>query len=190
MELKNKTLLIAVASTVGLGILFGFIYLMSALSFRSNCIAAEAGIAAQWKGNQSSYDAFWKTVKEMAQVPEMYVSDLEKVYRGAIEGRYGEGGSKAVISLIQEHNPNFDGSLYTKIQTAIEAGRNRFNADQNQLLDKKRQYEALLGSTQALMANFWFDFPRIDLGAFNIVTSEQTEKAFVTGKAEELKLRP
>lgn len=160
-----------------------------ALSFRSDCVAAEAGIKAQYKQNQNNYDNMWKKFKEMAQVPEMYVEDLQKVYDSAIGKRYGENGSQAAFQFIREHNPNFSDALYTKLSSAIEAGRNGFEADQKQLIDKKRQYEVLLGGTKALFVGFWFDFPRIDLDQFDIVTSEETQDVFKEKKSDEIDLR-
>jgi hypothetical protein len=168
---------------------FGIGYAGCALSFRSDCVAAEAGIKAQYKQNQNNYDNMWKKFKEMAQVPEMYVEDLRKVYDSAIGKRYGENGSQAAIQFIQEHNPNFDAGMYAKLQSAIEAGRNGFEADQKQLIDKKRQYEVLLGGTKALFVGFWFGFPRIDLDQHDIVTSEATQDVFKEKKSDEIDLR-
>jgi len=186
--MKTKTIIILAA--LGLCVFFGLGVVISAFGFRSDCYRTEAGIKMQYQANQSSYDAYWKTIKEMAQVPEMYVGDLEKVYKSAISARYGADGTKAMFQFIKEHNPNFDSNLYTKIQTAIEAGRARFNADQAQLLDKKREYLALLGTTRALLFGGIFRFPTFDVEKeYGIVTSGETEQAFTTGKAEPLKLR-
>jgi hypothetical protein len=169
--------------------LIGIAYAGCALSFRTDCIHAENGIVAQYKQNQNNYDNMWKKFREMSQVPEMYVADLQKVYDSAMKARYGEGGSKAVFQFIQEHNPQLDSAVYTKLQSAIEAGRNSFEADQKQLIDKARQYNDLLGGTSALVVHVWFDFPRIDLKQYDIVTSDETEKVFKDKKSDEIKLR-
>lgn len=178
-------------SWIALGVILalGLAYGGCALSFRSDCVAAEAGIKAQYKQNQNNYDNMWKKFKEMAQVPEMYVEDLKKVYDAAIKARYGEDGSRAAFQFIKEHNPNFDAAMHTKLQSAIEAGRNGFEADQKQLIDKKRQYEVLLGSTRALFVGVWFGFPRIDLDQYDIVTSDETQEIFRDKKSKEIDLR-
>ncbi|MBI4143136.1 hypothetical protein HY480_04650 [Candidatus Uhrbacteria bacterium] len=174
---------------IGVVALFVVVYFGSAFGYRGDCVRAEAGIKAQYKANQSSYDAMWKTFKEMAQVPEMYVADMRKVWDGAIQGRYGAEGSKAVFQFIKEHNPTLDPSLYTRLQSAIEAGRNRFNADQQQLLAKKQAYEVVLEGNRGAVVGMWFGFPKIDLDEYDIVTSDQTAEAFATKKAAEVKLR-
>lgn len=180
---------IAVLATLGSLFLFGVGYAGCAFGYRTDCIHAENGIVAQYDQDRNTYDNMWKKFKEAAQVNTMYVDDLKKVYDGAIQSRYGEGGSKAVFQFIKEHNPNFDASLYTKLQAMIESGRNSFAAEQQQLLDKKRQYQDLLGSNRALAVNFWFGFPRIDLNKYGIVTSDATDKAFESKKSDEIKLR-
>jgi hypothetical protein len=164
-------------------------YAGCALSYRSTCIRAENGIKAQYEQNQNNYDNMWKKFKEMAQVPAMYADDLKKVYDSAIAGRYGAEGSKAAFQFIKEHNPNFSDTTYVKLQAAIESGRNGFEADQKQLIDKKREYENILGSTNAVFVGLFFGFPRIDLAKYAIVTSDVTQDAFTTKKADEVKLR-
>jgi uncharacterized membrane-anchored protein len=161
----------------------------SVLSFRTDCVTMEAGIKAQYSQNENNYDNMWKKFREMAQIPEMYTNDLKKVYDAAIQGRYGADGAKAAVQFIQEHNPPFDSAMYTKLQAAIEAGRNGFEADQKQLIDKKRQYEVVLNSNRAIYANVLLNFPRIDMDKYNIVTSEQTQQAFQEKRAAEIRLR-
>lgn len=114
---------------------------------------------------------------------------MTAVLTAAVADRYGADGSKALFQFIKEHNPQLDSATYVKLQAAIEAGRNGFEADQKQLLDRKREYKDLLGSTTALVANIFLGFPRIDMNKYDIVTSSRTEKAFDEKKDDEIKLR-
>ena len=180
---------IGILAAVGVFLFMAIGYSGCAFSYRTDCIHAENGVVAQYDQDRNNYDNMFKKFKEVAQVPAMYTEDLKKVYDSAIQSRYGADGSKAMFQFLKEHNPNFDSSLYTKLQAVIEAGRNSFAADQQQLLDKKRQYKDLLGSNRALAVNFWFGFPHIDMNKYDIVTSDVTEKAFQDKKADEIKLR-
>ena len=185
-----KTSTIIVLAILGVFLFGAFGVGCGALNFRSECITAEAGIKAQYKENQNNYDNMWKKFKEAAQVNEMYAKDLKDVFTSAISGRYGADGSKAVFQFIKEHNPNLDPSVYVKLQAMVEAGRNGFEAEQKQLLDRKREYESFLGTPSASLFNIFFSFPRIDLDKFDIVTSSKTEKVFEDKKDDEpVKLR-
>lgn len=155
----------------------------------NDCVAQEAGLKAQYAQNKNNYDNYFKKLKEVAQVPDMYINDLNKVYTSALQGRYGEGGSKAVFQFISEHNPQVDGSIYRQIQQVVEAGRNDFEQNQKQLLDKVRVYEITLQTFPNSVLARVLGFPRVDLSQFKIVTSDETEHTFETGKSEPIKLR-
>jgi hypothetical protein len=159
------------------------------LSVRSSANRMEKNVVYQYEQNKNNYDKMWKTFKETAGVTSMYTEDLEKVYKSAIQGRYGEGGSKAVIQMLKEQNPNFDQSSYKRLQEIIEAGRSDFEENQKMLLDKKKQYVTFLDELpEGAIAGF-FGFPKVDLNQFQIVTSDRTEGTFKDKKDDEIKLR-
>jgi hypothetical protein len=185
--ISTKT--ITFLSIAGLALLFVVIYAASAFSYRGDCNRMEQRLKARLESNKSSLATHINIVREMVQVPEMYRDDFAKVIEADMRGRYGASGSGATMQWIKERNLNFDSSLYSKIQTAIEAGRTRFHADQEQLMDIKREYETLLGGNKSVFVAMWFSYPKIDLDQFKVVTNEETDRAFTTGKSEPLKLR-
>lgn len=180
---------IGILASLGVVALLLVVYIGTALSYRSDCVALEAAVKAQHEQNKNNYDNMWKSFREQAQVTSMYVDDLKKVFDGAMQGRYGENGSQAVIQFIHEHNPQLAPEVYTQLQRSIQAGRASFMADQQQLIDKKRQYEVVLNSNRAAFVNVWFGFPHIDLAKYGIVTSERTDDAFRNGRDEPVQLR-
>ena len=128
-------------------------------------------------------------VLKIFPIPDMYAAQLQKTYNSAISSRYGEGGSKAVVQFIQEHNPTFDATMYRQIMQTIEAGRNSFEADQKTLLDKKRLYDIALNSFPSTLYAKMFGFPKKDISKMDIVLNEETEKAFDSKKAGPINLK-
>lgn len=144
----------------------------------------ETQLKAKWEDNENVLAQYGQKIVEMAQVPSMYTDDLTKVTKAAITGRYGENGSQAVFQWIKEQNPTIDPSLYTRIQQAIEAGRDEFKHSQTQLVDIKRSYQTELGT---VWSGFWLaraGYPKVDLEKYKIITTDRASKAFQTGKED------
>ena len=168
--------------------LIAAISVFSIIGINNNCVNMEASIKAQYSQNQNNYDNMWLKFREATQVTSMYTDDLKKVYDSAIQGRYANA-SNVMMNWIKEHNPTFDSSMYKNLQVMIEGGRNTFESNQKMLLDKKRLYEVQLQSFPSVFVVRFLGFPKIDLTKYDIVTSGQTQDAFETKKAEEIKLR-
>lgn len=150
----------------------------------------ERSIVATDENNRNILAQYGNRVAEAAQVPAMQRDDLTAVVTAALEGRYGDDGSRAVFQFIQEQNPQIDSTVYVQLQRMIEAGRIEFAAAQTKLVDQKRVYETSLGS---FWQGTWMSvagYPRIDLDEYQIVSTARADEAFETGIEEPMQLRP
>ncbi len=180
---------IAALGVAAVVLLMGVILIGAVIGFYNTAVMTENGIKAQYGQNKNNYDNYFKKLRETAQVPEMYMEDMRKLWDGVMSGRYGKDGSKAVFQWITEHNPTVDASLYKKIQDVVEAGRNSFEADQKMLIDKKREYDNYRQTFPNNVIAGLLGFPKINLDDYAIVTSGETEETFKTKKSEPFKLR-
>jgi len=149
----------------------------------------EKTIVAKHESLKNILAQYQNKIIEMVQVPEMYKEDVKEVITAAVQGRYGQDGSKAVFQMLKEQNPSLDVSVYAKIQNTIEAGRDRFTNEQNVFIDQKRGYETVLGTFVTGSIMKLQGWPKITLADYKIVTNEQTEESFKTGIDKPMKLR-
>lgn len=175
---------------VGVIATFALVAVISYISNYNYGNRAEKALVAEYENMENILGQYSLKVKEAAQVPGMKTEDLEKVMRGAMTGRYGAEGSKAVFQWIQENYPGqVSDTLYVQIQQIIEAGRNKFENAQTKFIDTKRVYETNLGY---LWKGFWLNaagYPKIDLAKFKIISSEHAQEAFKTGVDKGVKMR-
>ena len=161
----------------------------SLISYNNLGVQTESALAAHLADNQQMLGKHSTQIGEMAQVNDMYKDDLKEVYAAAMEGRYGENGSGAVMQWIQEQNPNMAPELYVRLSQRIEANRNEFQNAQTGLIDKKRVYENLL---KQFPSGIWLrilGFPKTDLSKYVIVTSTHSNKAYEAGVDDGVQLR-
>lgn len=172
-------------------------YFVGYLGYRNTAQSFEVDIPAQYTETQNVYDNGWKKVVEIAQVPEMQTSQIKDVYAGVMTGRYGPEGSKALLQLITEQNPNIDQETYLKIQRTVEAFHDSFQASQTNLIARKQEYGKFVTATTAgIFYNWLGHYPHIHIGVpagatddFQIVTSDKTQGDFKAHKSKALNLK-
>lgn len=191
-----------IAGGVGL-IVIALIAFISMTGWYSDAIKLENTTKAQWRSNQNTYDAFWKTVKEVAQVPDKYKEDFKGLLVAETTAKFGPEGSKATFQWFQDRQINFDATMYRKVQDVIESGHQDFKRSQDELLDKQRKVQDMTQSYFGSMLASHYDFPRSMTGElappkdldgdgkltvldYPIVTSVKTAAAFQSGKDDEL----
>lgn len=190
-SLQRGGALVGILITVGVFAVLGVLAFMSYVSAYNYGNSMENQLKAVQTDNRNKLAQYGQKVLEVAQVPEMYKNDVVEVARAAIQGRYGEDGSKATFQMLREQNPSLDPSMYKQIQQVIEAGRNDFQAGQTRQIDVRRQYETALGTFWGGMWMRFAGLPKVNLKDFDIVSTGRADKVFETKREDApLQLRP
>ena len=180
------------------GIFFGIVLLagvgvfMSYVSASNTATRYEATIKAKYADNRQVLANYGNKLQEAAQLTDMQAGDLVKLITASNTSRYGAGGSQAGFQMLHESLPNLDTSLYGKLMTIVEAGHDDYARNQKIILDQCRAYETQRGlfwtGTMMRLAGFPKD---PDMTKYcTVVTSDYSDKAYSTGKADVIKLRP
>lgn len=166
----------------------------------NDLVRQEKGITAVWRDSQVQYDAFWKKVKETAQVPEAYKDAFKDVMLSTTAARYAE--KDPAFLMLAEANPQLDPAMYVQLQRIIEAGRNDFAQTQRTLVDRQRAFDSQLSTFPANLIVPLFGFPHEVQGEYapqedtdgdglktvldyRTVTSGRTHDVFSTGREDE-----
>lgn len=146
---------------------------------------------AQQENCDAYFDKMWKILKEQAGVAEEYKEAFATIYPALMEGRYAEGGD--FMKWVTEANPEFDVSLYAKLQASIEGQRNGFFVEQTKLIDIDRSHKdmretfpkkIIVGNRPNIGYEEDVDGTVIHAGIV-IIKSTRTEQAKLTGKDDE-----
>ena len=140
---------------------------------------------AQGEVNESYFDKMWKVLKTQAGVAEKYSTDFKEIYPALIEGRYSNGGGQ-MMQWVQEHNPEFDVSLYSKLMNSIEAQREGFFNEQKKSISIRNQHDNLrLKFPSGWVLGMVGDTTRIDI---TIIKSLKTEEVYESGQENDVDL--
>ena len=142
-------------------------------------------VNAQQQKNEVVFDNTWKTIAQIAQVSDDYKNSFKEIYIGIMDGRYGKGDG-TLMKWVQESNPNFDISLFTKLTNVIEGSNAEFTENQKYLIDLAREHEKIITTPPA---SFFYSLIGKEKINIKLVTSTKTENAFKTGKNDNINIR-
>lgn len=149
----------------------------------------EANAEKFHKNTQNVLSATTLKIREVASVPKMYENSLKNLIDATFKGRYGADGSKATMQWIQEQNLQVDSTMFSKIQSVIESGRDEFKLAQDRKNEYCTDYEILRGN---VWSGFWLGvagYPKKDITDIcTLVTDAETEEAFKTKKIQAIDL--
>ena len=175
--MKNVLLIIGVVL-----VLIGGIWASAYFNYSNQEIRIRNLASAQETANKAIFDKVWKIISQKAQVSDKYRDSFEKIYTKIMTARYSSKDG-SLMKWIQEQNPNFDSSLYTNLMDTIQGQREEFAQVQIKLRDIKREHDNL----RTLFPSSLFVGRRPEL-IVTIVTSENTEAVFKTGKEDNVKV--
>lgn len=177
----NKSTIVTIGVVVMIAIaaltLFG-----AYASYSNKEVRLKNQILAKKRANQSDYDAVWKIIQQQAGVADKYEEGFKSVFTQMTDSRYGND-SGLLAKFVTESNPNFSTKLLEQLNNSIESQRVSFSTRQKELADLKAAHDSLLEG----VPSGWFVGGRPPVEIV-IVTSSRTDKAFETGKDDNVDL--
>jgi hypothetical protein len=134
--------LIALVAVIGLVSLVG-----TYTSVRNEGRSQELALTQQFKATQIQYGQFRTSIYDQLSIAREKRDAMDKILVDAVTGRYDKkGGTEvdrdAVFSAIREAYPDLSGlDIYDKIIVQIQAGREAFAKNQEQMQDMIRSYD-------------------------------------------------
>lgn len=146
-------------------------------------------VTAQQKACEANFDKMYKTIAQLAQIPEQYAKTskeaFKEIYPDLISGRY-QNDNGTFMKWITESNPTYDmasiGKLYEKLAVAIEANRAEFFMEQKKLISYQQEHKNIL---QKWPGSWLLSRDTITI---TIITSTYSEQVYKTGKDDNVEL--
>jgi len=177
----------AIFAVIGLAIFVALIIAIGGwtLGVLNNEAKLEQLVKAKQVDNQNEYDNCWKSISQTAQVSEMQakaLTDIVVKYAGA-RGSINGGGCMIDARQVHEVVPSLDGQMFTNLMNTISSKRDGFALRQKELLDINREHNTMFHvQPQGIVLSI---FGRKETEV-KIVTSARTERAFDSGKDDDV----
>lgn len=167
---------------VGLFMIVGFSLFNSYRSVYDRNVQLKNKFKKQESVIASYYDKMWKVLKQQASLTDQAAETFKDIYIPLISGRY-EKGDGTLMKWIQEQNPNFDQSLYTKLMDNIDILRTDFTNQETIAATIKEEHDNL---RQEFWSSIWLKGePEL---IWKSITSSKTENAVKTRIDDDIEL--
>lgn len=137
------------------------------------------------KDNSSEFDNMWKKISQVTQIADSKKDAFREIFNGYATARTPDGAGK-VMFWVKENAPTADLAVYDKAQNIIVGSRDSWTFRQKELVAIAEQYNKLLVRFPSNFILGMFGFQKIDP---KVITSTRTEKAFESGKDDDVNLR-
>jgi hypothetical protein len=135
--------------------------------------------------NTSEFDNLYKKISQVAQVSEKQMAVLKDIFVSHATARTGNGNDGTMMRWVQESVPNIDTSTLNNLQNILTSSRDAWTMRHKELIDLSREHTKLLRMFPSNLILSFLGRKEINI---TIVTSTRTEKAFETGKDDDLEL--
>jgi hypothetical protein len=140
---------VIIGGLIALVVVIGLVSLVGTYtSVRNEGRRQELALTKQFKDTQVQYGQFRTSIYDQLSIAREKRDAMDKILVDAVTGRYDKKGANnevdrtAVFSAIKEAYPNLDGlDIYDKIIVQVQAGREAFAKNQEQLQDEIRSYD-------------------------------------------------
>jgi len=177
--MNNKLIItLAIVGALGLG---GLMVIGSVISTSNQEVSLRTTIETKQRDNTSELDNAIKKISQSAQVTTAQKEALKEIIVGNSQARNTKGGSLA--TFVTEAVPNVDTSTFNNLMNIITSSRDAWTMRQKELLDLSREHTTLLRRFPSGVILSILGRKEIPV---TIVTSTRTEKAFETGKDDDV----
>jgi hypothetical protein len=141
-------------------------------------------ITAKQKDNESEFDNMWKKIAQTAEVTMEHKKALQEIFTSHAQARTGgKGQGGAIMTWIKESVPNANLDTMKNMQNIIIGSRDSWTMRQKELLDFKREHDNIIDVPPGSIVCAILGREKIDV---TIVTSGRTERAFASGKDDDV----
>lgn len=180
-----KKILLAAA---GVAALVAVVFVVSCISVSNKEQRLRNSIDGKVKANMAELDNCTKQISQVTQVAKFDRESLAKLFVEHAEAR-STGGENMIMTWVKESVPSVDASTMKQLVNIISATRNKWTMRQTEIAQLGVEHEnaRLLwpGTETFPFSMFVGGKEKIDI---KIVTSTRTEKAFETGKDDDIDL--
>jgi hypothetical protein len=179
----NKTLMTVIVSAAVI-LLGSLTFVGWGISLNNQEVSLRTSVEAKMKDNKQQLANMKNKFRETGQVSSKEVELLSQVFVNYANARSGNGGGN-LATFVTEAVPNVKAETLTRLMNVIEAGRNSWTSRQTELIDIHRAHTELL---RKFPGNILFSILGRKELEITVVSSEEAERAFESGKEEATKL--
>ena len=175
-----KALTVVLIVIAGLALVLGAYF----FSINSKEISLRNTIKGKQLDNKSEFDSMWKQISQVAEVTQDQRDTLLKIFVEHAKARTGSGSDGSVMKWVQESVPNVT-TMHQSLANTIVSVRNSYTMRQKELIGLKVEHDNLIDTPPGGWFLYVLGRQKIDIV---IVTSSRSEKAFETGKDDDVQL--